>query len=891
MRSELPVKGLMFDATVVPLLYRMDSVNEHREALQRLQDAWDHLTLLGQMSGIAADIMATGHEFKSLTGTLLNALARRLLGNTTQALQDKAQVVIDILVRNLFERTADVGFLATDAAVVAFLQNGAASDGADEARAALQARFKAYVAKYSVYDDIIVLSPSGDVLVRLDDGATATHSTHTLVQDALVPGQAFVESFGQLDVLDGRRGLVYGSAIRDAQGQALGVLCLSFKLDDEMRGIFGHLLHQDRFQILTLCDAAGQVVASSDEWQIPAGVRLGVRPQAGHHQTLCFAGREFLAVATATNGYQGYGGPGWLGCALVPLEHAFGHATDHLLRGASPQDSALKGVDVSAFFDADLQRIPVQAKRIQDGLERSVWNGELHGRRAQDRSASDSRFAAALLQHVSHTGERIRGVFEEAIGELGQSAAAAVLQEATFRSALAMEIMDRNLYERANDCRWWALDASLREALSDPNEATQGQASKVLAHINSLYTVYALLLLLDEHGRVVATSRPDAAHWVGRTIDAPWVQPTLALNDEQGHVRSSFEPTPLYDGRCSYVYAAAIQDPRGRALGGTAIVFDSAPQFSAMLGDALPAASASTSAGQAVALFVTRAGVVVSSTDPRFQPGQPAPFPMGQSSLSGLARGQSSQQLLTVEGTRFAAGITMSSGYREYNSTSDTQEADVAAVVLMPVNHSAAQDKRQGLGTFASRQLALTTSHEPRLAVASFICGGQRLGLDAEHVVEAAEHRKLTALPGSPRHMAGLVLHHGKMVPVLDLSALRGGPASPEPSDPDKTRLLLICRTRDGFGFGLLIDELAGIVDVPRSGLQALPPGLALHDPTAQAMARCGGDHGQGDMLTLLSADKIATQVHGRPSPGQGMSTAPQTAEERAKITWTTMAS
>jgi hypothetical protein len=25
-------------------------------------------------------------------------------------------------------------------------------------------------------------------------------------------------------------------------------------------------------------------------------------------------------------------------------------------------------------------------------------------------------------------------------------------------ASLAINIMDRNLYERANDCRWWALD-------------------------------------------------------------------------------------------------------------------------------------------------------------------------------------------------------------------------------------------------------------------------------------------------------------------------------------------------------------------------------------------------------------------------------------------------
>ena len=42
-----------------------------------------------------------------------------------------------------------------------------------EALAALRSRFGEYVRKYSVYSDIILLDPKGNVLARLDDQATA----------------------------------------------------------------------------------------------------------------------------------------------------------------------------------------------------------------------------------------------------------------------------------------------------------------------------------------------------------------------------------------------------------------------------------------------------------------------------------------------------------------------------------------------------------------------------------------------------------------------------------------------------------------------------------------------------------------------------------------------
>lgn len=98
-------------ATAVPLARHMEQVGVYRESLQRLQDVWDQLTLLGQMSGIAADITATADEFRALSGTLLDSLAQALWRNTLQRAQAQAQAAVDILVRNLFERTADVGFL------------------------------------------------------------------------------------------------------------------------------------------------------------------------------------------------------------------------------------------------------------------------------------------------------------------------------------------------------------------------------------------------------------------------------------------------------------------------------------------------------------------------------------------------------------------------------------------------------------------------------------------------------------------------------------------------------------------------------------------------------------------------------------------------------------
>ena len=434
-------RGLPFSAEVAPYLRHMVQVDEHRENLLRLQGVWDSLSLLGQMSGSAAELSGTRQAFQALSGRLLDSLARRLLNNARQGLRSKAQVAIDILVRNLFERTADIGFLAADTALQELVLADERSQTA--MRAALQARLRAYVTKYSVYDDVIVLGREGQMLVRLDGGdAASTAGDPALLADALRPGTPYVERYGASALLGGRTGLVYASAIQ-AGGGPSGVLCLSFRFEDEMRAVFHTLLPPGDRSLLALVDAQGEVLVSSDRWQLPPGAVLDLvaGAQSGRY---VFGGREYLGVQAQASGYEGYRGPGWSGLALLPIEHAFAQEE------AGEEHSRLTdGLDTSDLFDAELRAIPAEAARIQRELSRTLWNGKLDQRVAGDSAG----FVGTLLDEVERTGEALRQVFEQAIGNLHQSVLAALREEAAFHARLASEIMDRNLYERANDCR------------------------------------------------------------------------------------------------------------------------------------------------------------------------------------------------------------------------------------------------------------------------------------------------------------------------------------------------------------------------------------------------------------------------------------------------------
>jgi hypothetical protein len=593
-------KGLPFSAEVAPYLRRMASVDEHREALLRLQGVWDSLALLGQMSGTATDIAQTRTAFQDLTAALLDKLARRLRADALQRMSGAAHVAIDILVRNLFERTADVGFLAVDGPLCAHAAMDTAEPGFAASRDALQARFKAYTARYSVYDDVILLSPRGEVLARQDERIDAPACHEPWVAEALAADAPYVERFGPTTLLGGRQGLVYARALRTPAG-VLGLLCLSFRLEDEMAAVFRQLLAgQDEHSVICLLDANRRVLQSSDAWQVPPAAPLQIKGER-----VQFAGRDYLCATASASGYEGYmGPPGWTACVLTPLEWAFEDA-DNAARGDGLRQLAA-GVDTRQLFDAELQRIPLQARRIQRNLSRTLWNGKLRshaqGGGATGREQGRGSFATTLLNEVQRTGGQLREVFEQAIDKLQHSALSAVFDGALFQARLAIDIMDRNLYERANDCRWWALDVRLQRALAAQSDghgtpqaqAAAAEAARVLQHINALYTVYSLLLVFDAQGRVVAVSDPAQAQHVGRLLDAPWVGATLALRDAERYVVSRHEASPLYEppgavggsaGRPTYVYAASLQHG-GQVVGGIALVFDGAPQFAAMLRDA-----------------------------------------------------------------------------------------------------------------------------------------------------------------------------------------------------------------------------------------------------------------------------------------------------------------
>ena len=146
----------------------------------------------------------------------------------------------------------------------------------------------------------------------------------------------------------------------------------------------------------------------------------------------------------------------------------------------------------------------------------------------------------------------------------------------------AVELIDRNLYERSCDVRWWATDAAMVDACTSLAPDAARHASKRLGVILNAYTVYLDLWLCDMNGRVIANGRPeryDASH--ASVAGETWFQDACLTTSGDDFVCADIARVAVLKNKPVATYATAIREggeARGKPIGVLAIHFDWEPQ-------------------------------------------------------------------------------------------------------------------------------------------------------------------------------------------------------------------------------------------------------------------------------------------------------------------------
>ena len=141
-----------------------------------------------------------------------------------------------------------------------------------------------------------------------------------------------------------------------------------------------------------------------------------------------------------------------------------------------------------------------------------------------------------------------------------------------------IDLIDRNLYERSCDVRWWATDPSVVDALTEAESQSFRHASERLGVILNAYTVYFDIVLCDLNGTVVANGRPDLFKSAGSSvIHCEWFQQAVQSHSGNDFGFQSVHASPLVGNKHILAYSCGVRsggEANGKLLGVLGILFN-----------------------------------------------------------------------------------------------------------------------------------------------------------------------------------------------------------------------------------------------------------------------------------------------------------------------------
>ncbi len=131
-----------------------------------------------------------------------------------------------------------------------------------------------------------------------------------------------------------------------------------------------------------------------------------------------------------------------------------------------------------------------------------------------------------------------------------------------------IDLIDRNLYERSCDVRWWATDNSIIDALTQKTPQAYHFASERMGVILDSYTVYFDLVLSNREGEIVANGRKNQYESIGANVsDAKWFLDAMKCASGQDYAWETVHHSPLVNNELALVYTTAVRGDRGKENG------------------------------------------------------------------------------------------------------------------------------------------------------------------------------------------------------------------------------------------------------------------------------------------------------------------------------------
>ncbi|NDB51036.1 MAG: chemotaxis protein [Nitrosopumilaceae archaeon] len=226
-----------------------------------------------------------------------------------------------------------------------------------------------------------------------------------------------------------------------------------------------------------------------------------------------------------------------------------------------------------------------EIERLNSQTHMIAINARIEASRAGEAGKAFSVVAEqmnSLSSKIGNVNQKMRHESHDAIDEMSNLIKTQATHVRGVRlSDLALtniDLIDRNLYERTCDVRWWATDDSVVSALANKTKEGYEHVSKRLGVILNSYTIYYDIVLADLEGKVVSNGRSEKYTSLGLDVsNTDWFRSALSTSSSKEFGFQTVSQCPLVNGQLSVIYSCAVRqdgNSEGKILGVLGVVFD-----------------------------------------------------------------------------------------------------------------------------------------------------------------------------------------------------------------------------------------------------------------------------------------------------------------------------
>ncbi|MDI3486236.1 MAG: hypothetical protein PWQ51_327 [Methanolobus sp.] len=537
---------------------------------------------------------------------------------------------------------------------------------------------------YTLYRDLVIADSEGYILANSNSHRRAqVLGTRVNDEDWFIRalntqnGTEYVAQDICPSKVEEQLSLVYSTAVRensDERGNVLGAMGIFFDfqgeagiiLDEYMPLTEDGLIQDGCYSMFTSSD--GKIIASTDEDILEIGKKAHIprnnRALADGEQVntyMAFEGVDSAIFSSRTDGYLEYRGLGWSSHVILPKSHIFADTIQ--ADGFNIEAKELMNSNINPDIN---KQTYAKIQNDKDDIQLISLNGTIYASKMGNRGDQ----LGPIFSQITHSSTFITSKMEELLQEMATVELQLNLKTLENFAKQAIDLVDRNLFERSADIRWWSTDEYFWKALSHPSEEEFMKASDRLKVINGSYTMYRNLVLADSSGTIRACSNTGLMDELSEidVSDHIWFQEgSNTSRSSQYAVQDVMDSLLEKDKPRSLIYAGGVRENgarEGKSIGVLGVLFDWDTEAKTILETCLPKDRKGDVIPGSVAVYVNQDFEVIETTGENdFSVGSVLSLPH---EVSFLHSGEKVSGLFESNGQKYIYGACRTKGYREY---------------------------------------------------------------------------------------------------------------------------------------------------------------------------------------------------------------------------------